>query len=214
MSERTYRWLFASLAVAALTADQVSKYGVFRWLCDSRYAVEAAPYTYSCSLVPGWVEVTAQYDADAAPGDGQLARLQTWSAPVMPRVNQGAMGGLGGSGRSAANRFFAVLSVAVAGILIWANRHQLWRGKRLSAALGLIFGGVLGNVYDRVVFDGVRDFLHLSRFGWPAFNVADCCLVFGVGLLVVQSVVGPPAAPAESSPDRSSLTLATSGTRR
>ena len=46
-------------------------------------------------------------------------------------------------------------------------------------ALGLILGGTLGNLYDRVVYDGVRDFIdwHYHDLEWPVFNIADCCLV-------------------------------------
>ena len=52
----------------------------------------------------------------------------------------------------------------------------------------LILGGTLGNLYDRVVFHGVRDFLHWSyAFDWPVFNIADCCLVSGAFLLLFQA---------------------------
>jgi signal peptidase II len=47
--------------------------------------------------------------------------------------------------------------------------------------------GTLGNLYDRLVFGGVRDFLHFYWFQWPVFNVADCCLVCGAGLLLIQA---------------------------
>jgi lipoprotein signal peptidase len=58
----------------------------------------------------------------------------------------------------------------------------------LCAALGLILAGTLGNLYDRLVFNGVRDFLHWDYFyDWPVFNVADCCLVCGAGLLLLQA---------------------------
>jgi lipoprotein signal peptidase len=196
MSEPTYRWLFASLAAFGLIADQTSKYGVFRWLHKGRYAAPSAPDTYARGVVRGWFELTAQYDPHTAPCDCRVARLQTWSAPVLPRVNRGALFGLGGSRQSDANRFFAAVSAAAAGaILIWVTRHGPGREKWLCAALGLILGGAIGNLYDRLVFGGVRDFLHLYRFGWPVFNVADCCLVIGAVLLIVQPAIERAAAP-------------------
>ena len=70
------------------------------------------------------------------------------------------------------------------------------------AALGLILGGTVGNMYDRLVFGGVRDFMHFhhNSFEWPVFNVADCCLVVGAALLLVQAVfvAHPPEEPAVS----------------
>src|SRR5436305_586252 len=58
----------------------------------------------------------------------------------------------------------------------------------LIASLGLILAGTLGNLYDRIVFSGVRDFLHWYRyFDWPVFNIADCCLVCGAGLLLAHA---------------------------
>jgi lipoprotein signal peptidase len=54
--------------------------------------------------------------------------------------------------------------------------------------LGLILAGTLGNLYDRILFNGVRDFFHWDYlYNWPVFNVADCCLVVGAGLLLVQA---------------------------
>ena len=57
----------------------------------------------------------------------------------------------------------------------------------LCTALGLILAGTLGNLFDRVVFGGVRDFLYFYWIEWPVFNVADCFLVCGAGLLLLQA---------------------------
>jgi lipoprotein signal peptidase len=112
----------------------------------------------------------------------------------MPRVNQGALFGMGGDHKGTANGVFAVVSaVAAVAILVWGMRHNTAREKWLMAALGLILGGTLGNFYDRVVFHGVRDFLYFYVIDWPVFNVADCCLVVGAGLLLVQAIFPPPA---------------------
>ncbi len=63
-------------------------------------------------------------------------------------------------------------------------------------ALGLILSGTLGNLFDRVVFNGGRDFLYFYWIEWPVFNVADCCLVCGAFLLLAQAF-WPPAPVAE-----------------
>ncbi len=54
--------------------------------------------------------------------------------------------------------------------------------------LALIVGGALGNLIDRIRFGAVVDFLdfHIGGWHWPAFNVADVCIVVGVGLFVLN----------------------------
>lgn len=55
-------------------------------------------------------------------------------------------------------------------------------------ALSLIFGGAIGNYIDRLRFRYVIDFLdfHISgKYSWPAFNIADSCIVVGVGILLL-----------------------------
>ena len=79
-----------------------------------------------------------------------------------------------------------VFSIAVAGLLaFWATRADR---RLLITAIGLIMGGALGNVIDRVRFGGVVDFLDFSGLYFPwVFNVADSAISIGVVLLVVDS---------------------------
>lgn len=78
-------------------------------------------------------------------------------------------------------------AVVVAILAVW-----LWRTRSLleGAALGLVIGGALGNVLDRVRHGAVTDFLdlHVGAYHWPAFNVADVAIVSGVGLLLLDNV--------------------------
>ena len=181
MPSRSYRSLFVGLALFALAADLGSKYGVFRWL----YPVPMREQ----DVIPGWFKLTAQYDPAHAPSDGLLRPLQTWSAPEMPYVNKGALFGFLGDHKELANGLFAAISgLAAIAISIWVARSakvksDFW----LCFALGLILGGAIGNCYDRIVFQGVRDFLYFYRIEYPVFNFADCCLVVGTVILVVQS---------------------------
>jgi signal peptidase II len=74
--------------------------------------------------------------------------------------------------------------VAIFFILRKAKDHQKW----MTAALGLVAGGALGNVIDRVFIGKVTDFV-LWRWGehrWPAFNIADAALVAGVLILFLD----------------------------
>ncbi len=107
------------------------------------------------------------------------------NGPVPPRVNHGALYGLGNSHKELANTIFAIISlVAAIGIGWWGTRPSVRRDGWLSAALGLILGGTIGNLFDRIVFGGVRDFLHWYLFEFPVFNIADSCLVTGAIMLI------------------------------
>ncbi|MFQ5671098.1 MAG: signal peptidase II [Acidobacteriota bacterium] len=56
------------------------------------------------------------------------------------------------------------------------------------SAFGLVLGGALGNLSDRIRFQSVVDFLdvYLGRYHWPAFNVADSAICVGVALLILD----------------------------
>jgi signal peptidase II len=183
---RTYRWLLITLAVVGLAADQTTKYRVFRWLYNDGNFAET--YTNTYPVFPGF-KLIAQFDPDTPHCDCGFAVLQTWSAPEMPRVNHGALFGMGSAKKGSANNFFAFVSVVAAiAILVWGLRRSTAREPWLMAALGLILAGTIGNLYDRLVFNGVRDFLYFYLIDWPVFNVADCCLVVGAGLLLFQAI--------------------------
>ncbi|MHB1948255.1 MAG: signal peptidase II [Gammaproteobacteria bacterium] len=64
--------------------------------------------------------------------------------------------------------------------------HQRWMG----VALALIVGGALGNLYDRIAYGHVIDFLqfHLSHYYWPVFNVADSAICIGATMLFIDVV--------------------------
>ncbi len=62
----------------------------------------------------------------------------------------------------------------------------------LTVALGLLAGGISGNLYDRLFHDGtVRDFIdvYVGTHHWPTFNVADALLCTAVGLLIISSYI-------------------------
>ena len=72
----------------------------------------------------------------------------------------------------------------------------LWMGRRFTAttlALALILGGTIGNVWDRIRFGMVTDFLavRIYHYHWPDFNVADSCIVIGGILLVLDALRAP-----------------------
>ena len=77
--------------------------------------------------------------------------------------------------------FLIVSSVAILFILYLLIKKKI-KGKLGEVSLGLILGGTLGNLYDRLVYGAVIDFLDFRI--WPVFNLADSAITIGVILLV------------------------------
>jgi signal peptidase II len=125
------------------------------------------------------------------------------------QLNRGAVFGMGNTFGENANWFFAGFSLLALGfILYWSLQEEVRRSKWLTVALGLIAGGALGNLYDRVMFQGVRDFLwffiedkadpNKLHFNFAVFNFADSCLVCGAIMLLLHTFFV--AKPAEQKP--------------
>jgi signal peptidase II len=114
-------------------------------------------------------------------------------------LNRGAVFGVGANQRAF---FFWFTSLAFAGALFFFARRTHALEPRLHIALGLAIGGGIGNLYDRVVFAAVRDFIHLlpGQFlpagkSWPGgntdlapwvFNIADLALLVGMLWIVAE----------------------------
>ena len=93
-----------------------------------------------------------------------------------------------GPGGTAVLVLFSVL--AVAGLGWW-----LWNARRLALAigLGLVIGGALGNLIDRMVYGQVADFFsfHAGSYRWYVFNIADCAITVGVAALLYDALLRP-----------------------
>jgi signal peptidase II len=82
--------------------------------------------------------------------------------------------------------------IAFSAIAIIILFGMLWRTGRYltlaSVALALILGGAFGNLYDRIRYHYVIDFLEVRiiHYHWPDFNVADSCIVIGACLLLIE----------------------------
>jgi len=87
---------------------------------------------------------------------------------------------------------FSVFAVLIVAVLLWRVGRTF---TLTSAALALILGGAIGNLYDRVRFAHVVDFLevHIVHYHWPDFNVADSCIVIGACLLLIEIFRSRPA---------------------
>ena len=83
--------------------------------------------------------------------------------------------------------FVAVAAAAVVGILYYLRQPES-RHPVMRVSLGLIMGGAVGNMIDRILAGRVVDFLlfYWRDYYFPNFNVADICVTVGVGLLFVH----------------------------
>jgi signal peptidase II len=162
---------FLSIALVGLAADLITKQILFAWLGLPSHD----KYFW---IVEGYVG------------------FQT-------AVNRGALFGMG----EGYWWLFSLLSVVAAtGIVTWLFFYRAAHDWLLTIALGCVMAGIFGNLYDRLgLWDatglpaefehGVRDWIlfRYRQYTWPNFNIADCLLVCGAGLLVLHAWRGPSA---------------------
>jgi len=102
--------------------------------------------------------------------------------------NRGVSFGLfsGGGG----TLLFAGLAAAIVAALVWWLSRAGTRG--LQLAIGLVIGGAVGNIVDRLARGAVVDFLdfHLGALHWFAFNVADTAICLGVFFIALDGLLG------------------------
>jgi signal peptidase II len=103
--------------------------------------------------------------------------------------NTGVAFGIFSSASSPAKSILLSLFTAVAAtvVIAYSMRNSV-HNHLLQIALGLILGGALGNLYDRLAYGYVVDFLefYVGSYHWPSFNVADSAITSGVALLAIE----------------------------
>ena len=108
---------------------------------------------------------------------------------IVHSQNRGVAFGLMNDSTSAWRTVVLIVFSAAALILV---AGMLWRAARLDrwtvTGLALVLGGAAGNLFDRILWGRVTDFLefYVGDMHWPTFNVADSCIVIGSGLLLVD----------------------------
>ena len=119
------------------------------------------------------------------------------AVPILPFFNlvmvwnPGVSYGLFPASGPLGTALLAIFSIAAVGGLGW----WLWVSDRLTltVGLGLVIGGALGNLIDRLVYGKVADFFHFYGLGydWYVFNVADAAITFGVIALLYDALLKP-----------------------
>jgi signal peptidase II len=171
----------------------------------SRYALFFCPLLIglAADLATKWYMFTHHFDASRA--HEQLPQFPNWWVEgvfgIQTSTNPGALFGMG----SGYSWLFALFSIgALIGIVAWLFKFGALCDRWLTFSLGLISGGILGNLYDRVglgysdaypieIKNNVRDWILFRLEGvqffdpWPNFNIADACLVCGAVMLFIHA---------------------------
>lgn len=87
-----------------------------------------------------------------------------------------------------ADQAFLITIIAVVGIIaiLVYSRYSAFNGLLVKISLGLILGGAIGNLIDRIRFGWVTDFIDIG--GWPVFNLGDSAIVIGVILILYHFI--------------------------
>lgn len=101
--------------------------------------------------------------------------------------NRGSVFGFA-QGKNSALIFFSFIAI---GIIIWVYIRSK-KSLIMSLSMGFILAGAVGNLWDRIFYRYVRDFIdiHLGNaYHWPTFNIADALICLGIGLMLLETFI-------------------------
>jgi signal peptidase II len=166
-----------SVAAVALAVDQLSKW----WLLVRAFGIEEGLSAGS------FFDLMVMGDESLSATVGTLATVTPFFDLVLA-WNRGISFSVFTSDSSVAPWIFSGVAVTICiGLGIWLRRMvRPWP----AVAVGLIIGGAIGNVLDRVRYKAVVDFLsfHWQETAWPAFNLADTAITVGVAMLLMDGL--------------------------
>jgi signal peptidase II len=160
---KTHRAAFLAIALAGAVADLATKSWAFSALGVDP-ALRIAPPHVPIDVIPGCL---------------------AWRASANPGIVWGLFQSVPG--------LFTVLAALAVPLIAGLYWRTAAPGRLYTAALGLILAGALGNLYDRLVFGHVRDFIDFHVIHYPTFNVADSFICAGVALLAWHILTEKPA---------------------
>jgi len=156
-----------TIALVIALLDQLSKWAVMSPIFGLSYwsPVQGFPWAGSIEILPFFNLVTV------------------W--------NQGVSFGLFSDETSITKWLLVAVTSAIAiGMTVWLTKVS---NRWLAVSLGLVIGGAVGNIIDRLRFGAVFDFLDviIVNYHWPAFNVADAAITIGAVLILIEGFFEP-----------------------
>lgn len=166
------------VALAVLALDQFSKY----WIVSS-HVVGTLGYSgslYDLSALRTFLSQSSVVERNAIPQNGKFIVLSF-------TANDAALWGLGNGNPWALRLLLALTAVFVFLLLFFTIRTRKNLPKLSRVIAGLLIGGSLGNLYDRIAFGYVRDMICTKFIDFPVFNIADSAICIAIALLVFEA---------------------------
>ena len=166
------------VAVIVLVLDQVSKY----WIVNG-FVVKELGYAGSLFDLNALRAFLKQSDVivnNSIPKDGTFLVLSF-------TPNDAALWGIGDGNAWAVRLLLALTAVFLMLLLFFAIRTRKKLPALSKVIVGLLIGGSIGNLYDRIAFGYVRDMIYAKFINFPIFNIADAAICIAIALLVFEA---------------------------
>ena len=135
-----------------------------------------------------WIVATLIFLSDYLIKDYLRLNFSFQSIPVIKNIfhitivfNEGAAFGI----LQGKTFLLIIVGIVFISIFYWILKSEKNKNLLFFIAAGMIFGGAVSNLYDRIVLGFVVDYLDFRI--WPVFNLSDTCISVGAGLLILQS---------------------------
>lgn len=176
------KFIYLPFILALILLDQVSKWWVIEMMLRPQlFEASGASLSFGTWLTthgqelfpPASLSISSFFNIVMVWNKGVSFGMFSNTHDVMPYILSG----------------FAVLMVSA--LLVWLTRAS---HLATTIPLTLVIAGALANVWDRLRFGAVADFLdfHVGDWHYPAFNIADCCIVVGVAGLALDGLLLEP----------------------
>ncbi|MBI4569274.1 MAG: signal peptidase II [Planctomycetes bacterium] len=198
------RPFFLVVAAAVVALDLWSKEWFFDWLSVPEFDTPAAAAEFrehhngrepaSSLEVFHWQReryeraLSAERQLLGDKADGRPRKYQRVVSPAWFDFTASMNAGAFASWLAGHRVLLLVLASAAAALIVLYLARWAAPGRLAETAVGLVFGGAVGNLWDRWTLGAVRDFVHVHYYdySWPIFNVADSAVTVGVAALMIQ----------------------------